>query len=554
MQNVSNILLEKEILLEAGTNELEVLVFGVGQHTFGINVAKVREVLPRPQITKLPRAHGSVRGVFKLRNQVVPVVSLVDHLGIETTPDHGESTVILTDLNQQQTAFLVDRVERIHRLSWQNILAAPAVLSSARTPITAVARCDSRLIVMLDFELILDQVTQRDTGARAVANPDQIPRNQLRLVLADDSPSVREAITATLRESGYTQLRVFENGSDAWNWLEAAAKSQSTLEAIADLLISDVEMPQMDGFHLTKKVKEHSLLGRLPVLLYSSIVTPDNLKKGRAVGADAQVAKPELGRVVELADQLISKQRSAVVSHPDATKATAQVSPVTTASPTRVTAPVGTAPVGTARSNSTAPQSTAPLSTAPTTRDHAPQAAPVAAAPTTELSPPPAPLPSGEGTPSVRRRADSGAATPAPRGDWTVDQPAATPTGVSPTLWRTFRDELDEHGRHLRSLSIRAAQTVDDALVNEFFRTLHTVKSAASVLPLESVVRSTHLMESLWEFARLEPTRWPRESLDQYLSWIERVAAAHDDARAVLQAGAVLEADLSSALVQLAAH
>ena len=121
MTTLSHLLLDKEILLECGTNELELLVFDVADYTFGINVAKVREVLPAAAITRLPRAHGSIRGVFKLRDNVIPCVSLLDHLGIAPKGENRESTMILTDFNQQQTAFLVDAVERIHRLSREHI-------------------------------------------------------------------------------------------------------------------------------------------------------------------------------------------------------------------------------------------------------------------------------------------------------------------------------------------------------------------------------------------------------------------------------------------------
>ena len=149
---MANILLDKEILLESGTNELELLVFDVADYTFGINVAKVREVLPTAEITALPRAHSSIRRRVQCSaTNVIPCVSLQDHLGITATSDHSESNMILTDFNQQQTAFLVDGVERIHRLSWENILAVPGLDSLSHTPVTALARCDNRLIVMLDF-------------------------------------------------------------------------------------------------------------------------------------------------------------------------------------------------------------------------------------------------------------------------------------------------------------------------------------------------------------------------------------------------------------------
>ena len=171
MATLSNILLDKEILLESGTNELEVLVFDVAHYTFGINVAKVREVLPAAQITALPRAHRSIRGVFKLRNHVIPCVSLLEHLGIVSSRENSESTMILTDLNQQQTAFLVDGVERIHRLSWEHILPVPGLEALSHTPVTALARCGERLILMLDFEMILDDVTSQYFRTDEVANP-----------------------------------------------------------------------------------------------------------------------------------------------------------------------------------------------------------------------------------------------------------------------------------------------------------------------------------------------------------------------------------------------
>ncbi len=312
MSNVGNILLDKEILLESGTNELEVLVFTVADYTFGINVAKVREVLQLQPITNLPRAHRSVRGVFKLRDLVVPCVSLYEHLQLGEVGDKAESTMILTDFNRQQTAFLVDGVERIHRLSWEQILPVPSLMSLNNIPVTAVARVDDRLVVLLDFEMIIDQVTGAPVEVTAIENPTNIPRNELKIVLADDSPTVRKSVTKILAASGYTQLRYFENGGDAWEWLEQQARQTDQVHDIADLLISDIEMPRMDGFHLTKKIKQHPILGSLPVLLFSSIVTPDNDKKGKAVGADAQIAKPELDRIVEIADELISSSKLGV--------------------------------------------------------------------------------------------------------------------------------------------------------------------------------------------------------------------------------------------------
>ncbi|KKL50428.1 hypothetical protein LCGC14_2305590 [marine sediment metagenome] len=298
MSSLSNILLDKEILLESGTNELELLVFTVADYTFGINVAKVREVLPWQKITSLPKAHPSICGVFRLREHVIPCVSLSRHLGVKAYSEDNDSTIILTDFNQQQTAFVVDSVDRIYRLSWENILAVPGLHALSKTPVTALARHESRLIVMLDFEMMLDNVTSQFFRTDAIDNPLGLPRETCRILLAEDSPTVREAIGTTLRNSGYTQVEIFDNGDEAWKWIQEKFSQRGRVEDVGDIIISDVEMPQIDGFHLTKKIKEHQELAKLPVLLYSSIVTPDNHKKGNLVGAAGiEPATPTMSRM-----------------------------------------------------------------------------------------------------------------------------------------------------------------------------------------------------------------------------------------------------------------
>ncbi|MCP4854374.1 MAG: response regulator [Fuerstiella sp.] len=319
MASVGNILLEKDILLESGTNEVEILVFHVGDYALGINVAKVREVLPAQKITRLPKSHSSIIGCFTLRDSVVPCVSLHKHLNEQPTHAPDETTIILTEFNQYQTAFLVDTVDRIHRVSWEHVLAAPSVVTKSATPVTAVTTIDERLITMLDFEMIADQVSELANRADVVANPQNLPRHELRILLADDSATVRQAMTETLRGSGYTRLTTFENGEEAWTWIQQRLRETGDVNQVADLLISDVEMPQIDGFHLTRNIKEHPELGKLYVLLFSSILTEDNRNKGAAVRADAMITKPELNRVVEVADELLKTRAGRSSEKTDAT-------------------------------------------------------------------------------------------------------------------------------------------------------------------------------------------------------------------------------------------
>ena len=502
MSTMSNILLDKEILLESGTNELEVLVFSVADYTFGINVAKVREVLPTATITGLPRAHSSIRGVFRLRENVIPCVSLLDHLGIESTRENPESNMILSDFNQQQTAFLVDDVERIHRLSWENILSVPGLDALAHTPVTALARCDERLIVMLDFEMILDDVTEQYFRTDTVENPLGLPRENLRILLAEDSPTVREAIGNALRNSGYTQLSFFDNGDEAWKWISQRIAETGDAEGVCDLIISDIEMPQVDGFHLTKKVKQHPQLKQLPVLLYSSIVTPDNHKKGLAVGADAQVSKPELNEVVRLADELIStaKREHRAAALREVTQSAKQTETAV------VTEPKAAA--------SAQPE---PVQSSP---------APAASTASAVVSSSPVEAISEPGLP--------------------VDEIPA-PQGVDTRLWHTFRHELTGRVAEIRQLIDRSRSgDFGDDVFRGFGRTLHTIKSAAMVIPLDPVTRCTHLVESLVERAQGDHAKWPQDDLENYMHWLESLLSPPATIDAALDTGRELETELGA--------
>jgi len=414
--NIGNILLEKEILLESGTNEVEVLVFQVGDFSLGINVAKVREVLPSQKITHLPQAHDSIEGCFTLRDQVVPCVSLHQHLGEGAANERDELTIILTEFNQYQTAFVVDSVERIHRVSWKDVLAAPSIINNTNTPVTAVTTIEERLILMLDFEMIADQVSEKAHRTSAVDNPRDLPRHELRILLADDSATVREVAANTLRSSGYTNLTTFENGAETWNWIQQRLEETGDIEQVADLLISDVEMPQIDGFHLTKNIKDHPELRKMCVLLYSSILTPDNRNKGAAVKADGMITKPELSKLVDLADELIVKKVSQWEGIAEPKKA-----PVTLSEPSVEKASPA---AETAKTIKVAEKSS----------------------PTTESK--------------------------------TVKTDSTRDSITGSSLWCTFRNELTERVELLSELCQAASEDAPtEELVNDAFRVLHSIKS-----------------------------------------------------------------------------
>ncbi len=550
MSHLSQLLLEREILLESGTNELEVLVFNVADYTFGINVAKVREVLPAPAITQLPKAHSSIRGVFKLRNQVIPCVSLMDHLGIYHSSDDCESTAILTDLNQQQTAFLVDRVERIYRLSWENVLAVPGLSALSRMPVTALTRCGNRLILMLDFEMILDEVTNQYFRTHYVENVDRVPRDQARILFVEDSPTVREAVVSTLRQSGYQQVTSFENGKEAWTWLEAAAEQEDASQPPCDLVIADVEMPQVDGHHLTKRIKSHPRLSRIPVLLYSSIITPENRKKGESVGADEQIAKPDLCRVVQLADELIAKTRMTSEVATQVESDAGLGGPASRASDDKSGEPSASLPSKDAFSeggdsgvNAETNPSFAEPPSLPTDHPTA-EGEPILAA---QTSPPP--HPSGETsliTECPRQSSASGQLV-LPAND---PEDVPVPPGKNRQLWQTFVKELQERCRTLNGL-IRPLDVQSpgfDRLI-DLARVLHTIKSASMVVPVEEVTRCTHDVEELVVRLQQSAGSVPKQALERYVGWLELLVSPPDgDTVAAIRSGKHLAEDLERML------
>jgi two-component system chemotaxis response regulator CheV len=310
MKKVGNILLEKEILLESGTNEVEVLVFRVGAYRLGVNVAKVREVLASQKITQLPQSHPSVLGCFRLRDAVVPCVSLHMHLHQES-PDKQDCQVILAEFNRCQTAFLVDEVERIHRISWEQILPAPPIVTSVASPVTAVTNIEGNLVMMLDFEMIAAEISSEEKDSPIIEELPGVDRGSRHILMADDSSTVRNSLRETLISNGYANVTSFENGSQVWDFIKKRFDETGDVRQVADILISDVEMPAMDGLHLTRNIKEHPQLRSLPVVLFSSILTVENRRKGAAVGADVQITKYDIAEVVTLLDDIILKRSTA---------------------------------------------------------------------------------------------------------------------------------------------------------------------------------------------------------------------------------------------------
>ncbi len=294
------------ILLESGTNELEVLVFGLGEQSYGVNVAKVREVILPVPVAASPGQPPDVLGMFNLRGAVLPLVDLHSYFNVTpVNPDKASYRIIVTEFNGAQAAFKVERVEHIHRISWKAMRGVPDETGSDHMSVTGITEIGDKLILMLDFESIFDHIAMQNTlHISHVENDLGVDRSAVSIFIAEDSKFIRTIMQNVLTNSGYVNVTAFTNGQDCWDKIEAAEKGQGRKP---DVLITDIEMPLMDGLHLTKKVRENTSLKTIPILLFSSLITKDTTHRGEAVGANQQVAKPELPRLVQIVDGWVQK-------------------------------------------------------------------------------------------------------------------------------------------------------------------------------------------------------------------------------------------------------
>ncbi len=291
--------MESNILLESGTNELEVLEFMVGEQSFGINIAKVTEIMNYTTVTPVPDAPPEFEGVFTPRDTVISVVDLHKVLKRESK-DVEHDLLIVCHFNQMDVGFHVTSVKGIQRISWEDIEKPPAISGDGLTNIaTGIAKFKERIILILDFEKIVSDLNRSavldTTGmTKGTGNLDD-----KHIVIAEDSPFLNTLIVNTLNEAGYKNVVHFDNGKDAWDYISGHKELGGNMRSHISCLISDIEMPQMDGHHLTKLIKEDPQLNCIPVYLFSSLINDQMKKKGEAVGADAQFSKPQIGALIK---------------------------------------------------------------------------------------------------------------------------------------------------------------------------------------------------------------------------------------------------------------
>ncbi|EKO3607526.1 chemotaxis protein CheV [Vibrio metschnikovii] len=315
------------ILLESGTNELEIIEFHLEKLLpsgetktcyYGINVAKVREVICVPETTDYPNAQPHMIGVFSSREILTPLVDLAGWLGVPTRPDIKNKYVIVTDFNRMTNGFLIDSISRIHRISWNDVESPSQFLEAGEQDcVVAVVRKDKKLIMILDFEKIIADINPELSMGKYDVKMDRSidlnqkmvsKRNAKTIMVVDDSAFIRSMIQETLSSAGYNVIAC-KDGGEAYEKLmdiQRVAKEENTsVSELVNAIVTDVEMPRMDGMHLVKRLRENEAYNQTPIIMFSSLMSDDNRAKALALGANDTITKPEIGKMVGLMDSFI---------------------------------------------------------------------------------------------------------------------------------------------------------------------------------------------------------------------------------------------------------
>ena len=301
--------MESNILLDTGTNELEVLEFVIAGNSFGINVAKITELMQAQRLQPMPNAHPCIEGVFQPRSEVYTIVNLALYLGLPPSEVPEKDIYIITSFNNMNVAFHVHAVESIHRISWKAIEKPDTIIYGGdEGVVTGIAKVGDRIVSILDFEKITFDISPA-TGIQLsdIEALEARERSDLPILVAEDSTLLRKMLVEALRTSGYTHITITTNGEEAWRFLEETKLHHpNDLFSVVRCVITDIEMPQMDGHRLTKLIKTDPVLRALPVIIFSSLIDETMRLKGQEVGADAQLSKPEIARLVETVDKILA--------------------------------------------------------------------------------------------------------------------------------------------------------------------------------------------------------------------------------------------------------
>ena len=297
---------QTNILLETGTNELEIMEFTISGQLFGINVAKVKEIMMYNSVIPMQRSHPMIEGVFKPRDKVLTVVNLAKYLGLTESEAPDKDIFIIASFNKLDFAFHVHTVVGIDRVSWTMMQKPDQIIYGGDEGVaTAIAEYQDRLITILDFEKIVMDISSLETfqnaDMRSLGDRKDV---NTPIMVVEDSMLLSNMIEECLKNAGYVNTIKFNNGKEAWAYLQEIKNTGSLFSKVACVL-TDIEMPQMDGHHLTKLIKTDIFLKKIPVMVFSSLIDESMRLRGESLGADAHLSKPQIGNLVATLDRLI---------------------------------------------------------------------------------------------------------------------------------------------------------------------------------------------------------------------------------------------------------
>ncbi|MCG8685152.1 MAG: chemotaxis protein [Desulfobacterales bacterium] len=298
------------ILLETGTNEMELLTVFVGGQAFGMNVAKVQSIQQHDEqkVTPLPESPPGIAGMYLYRDQTVPLLDLAQILGIDPGPasDREREIVVVTEFNNSVNSFKVQGVKRIYRMSWKEFVPMDAMLET-NAYFTGSVQVEDTQILVLDLEHILASIFPdliiEEVSEDVISQQEEIPRDQIEILFAEDSPLMRKSVVASLKKAGFSHITDFINGELAFSHIRANYQNPTPEELRRTVLITDIEMPKMDGLSLCRQIKQNPVLKNLYVVMFSSLINKQMIAKCQKVHADNYVTKPETSELIKMLDK-----------------------------------------------------------------------------------------------------------------------------------------------------------------------------------------------------------------------------------------------------------
>lgn len=313
---------EEDILLESGTNEVEVAEFFLGNQSYGVNVAKIKEFVPynAVTVTRDINAPKAMAGVFMLRGELIPLIDLNVFLNINTHKSTDRKVILVTEFNNMITGFSVDGINQIHRLTWKDLKIINPVMKQHTNRLTGSVHKNESDILILDLEHIISEIFPVQTALKhekaeeeIYTDPDSYNfRKTKRILIADDSSVARDFIKHGLHTAGYIKTTIVDTGKAAFDlmkqMLNQSKKPEETIDDKLDIIVTDIEMPEMDGLTLCKEVREH-LSSKIPIIIFSSLITEQMSYKCQSVGANDFATKPNIGELVERMDTALNIQK-----------------------------------------------------------------------------------------------------------------------------------------------------------------------------------------------------------------------------------------------------